>query len=1748
MDVKKNLPLIFKGCKENNLKNFDVEIKANELTVVTGLSGSGKSSLAFKTIYAEGQRRYIETFSPYTRQFLDKLKKPELLYSENMRPALAIQQKTKIRSSRSTVGSMTHSKELLKSIWPHLATLYSKKTNKPLVRYETLEIIENIKSILNDNTKTIYIAAKIELGRNKSDRLERIKNLVAKGFTRFMNVSNYSRFKFDENDENPKLASSIYVLLDRVSKKVREDEITDSIKQAFLLTDGFIDVVCESNNGKFITKTFNRDYILDSGEIAQKPKAQHFDYNNPLGACIECKGFGKVLEIDPEKIVPNPKLSLNEDALVPFKSENRDYEKYKIFECAKNNKIPLNAPWNKLSKEQRDIILNGEKKGFKGVLSWFKKLERKSYKMHVRVLLAKYRSEYSCTECNGRRLKDFSLQFKLEDKNISEIWDMPVKEIIEWINQVYDNHNHKILANKELEHTFLQLKERLSALVNLGLPYLTLNRQAKTLSGGETQRVNLVTALGSRLVSSTFVLDEPSVGLHPRDSDKLLEELVKLKNAGNTLVVVEHDLDFINAADNILELGPEAGNNGGDITYFGKINKWTGIDIQKEDFERKEISKKKIQIKKANERNLKNINFDIPVNNFSVLCGVSGSGKSTVVEEVLIKAFKNGDYKNVKGLSDFEDILLIDQSSLARSPRANIATYSGIWDIVRKKLAQTSLAKSKMLTASSFSFNTEGGRCLHCKGAGYIKEDMQFLSDVYVTCDECQGKRFLESVLKVKYLDKNVSDWLNTTVLECQDLFFEEKNIKSITDKLVTLGLGHLRLGHALSELSGGEAQRLKLVPFLEKTKNKKVFLIFDEPTTGLHYLDVLNLIKVFRELISKGHTVLCVEHNLEVILSADFLIDLGPEGGDGGGELVLSGEPSEFLKKKSAKLSKTAHYLQDYVNKYKDKKIKEKANKTSFKTAEKSNSTTLEILGAREHNLKNIDIELKHNKLIAFTGVSGSGKSSIAKDIIFAEGQRRYLDCLSPYARQFLRELKQPDIDSINNVRPSICVEQNTTQVGKRATLATVSEVYSFLRLLFTKLGTQHCPAHPNETVTSLTTKEIATKIKNFKNKTVRLIAPVIQNRKGEHKDVFRRARANDIAELRVDGVFGPVQAFEGELEKSKTHDIDFVWGKFVPGRIPDTMLSQAIDEVLVLGSGKIIANVSDADYVFSKESACPKCGSGFLKLIPEDLSFLSSRGRCKACNGNGVLESGKTCKTCGGSKINKVARSMLISKKHIYDTTVFNAFELSDWLKSLEFSKNQKNLGNTLISEIQTRLNTLIDLGLGYLPLDTSVRHIASGELQRLRLAAALGSPLTGAMYIFDEPSAGLHPMDNEHVLTKLRELQEQGNSVILIEHDLKSILSADQILELGPGGGKTGGKIVFNGSKKDFVKQKRHVISEKLDYVKSFNVKDKLEIKNGNINNLKDFSTDIPLRSYVTITGVSGAGKSSLIEGLILNTLDIEKRGPNKKFKSKFAEISSSVGIEKVLVVDQSPIGKNSRSTPVSYLKIWDEIRKLFAKTFHARSNGWSAGYFSYNGGKGACQECKGLGELKLDISFLNEARVKCEVCRGERYSADTLKARYRDLNINDVLNLTFDEAKSIFANHRKIHKALHQACELGLGYLTLGQSAPTLSGGESQRIKLTLELAKIPSKHTLYIFDEPSRGLHRKDVMLLIKVFKSLVELGHSVLIIEHDDDIIKTSDYMLELGPGAGSNGGKIIYEGVPSKIKKTTPWGERLWV
>lgn len=1763
--VVNDSPLALKiiGAKEHNLKNISLDVPANLFVVVTGLSGSGKSSLAFSTIYAEGQRRYIETFSPYTRQFFDKVKKPDVTSIENVRPSIAIQQKTRVSSSRSTVGSMTNCNDLLKVLWSNLATPYSPVTGAKLVRWNPYSVYGEVKCLLNNITNSVIICAfephyAQASSKNKRRRLETVSNLMKQGFVRYFDENENKICRLEDITKTTDISAPLLLVLDRITNNTQDDDAKSSITQAFALTNDGCVLVYQDESGDWRNERFSSSYSsTDPSERDVKfsvppPRPALFSYNSPIGACPECKGFGIILEVDASKVVPDPRLSIAEGALQCWNGPAAADEFLKLIRFCKNNKIDKDVAWCELCERERGLIFEHSSRDYKGVRAWFKWIERKSYKMHVRVFLSRFRGQFTCPACNGMRIKEQALYFRLNGKTLPELWDMPIKSLVTWIRSAERLARDSNSLEHNIEEVFERLVGRLAYLENLGLGYLTLGRQSKTLSGGETQRVNLATAIGSELVSTAFVLDEPSVGLHPRDTERLIQSIRMLQSKGNSVIVVEHDLDCIDAADHIIELGPEAGAKGGNVTFNGKRSAWAGIaeieDINKQPRKVTVPFLSTLSIRNATARNLKNVNIDIPVGYFTTITGVSGSGKSSLINEVILKRYQ--DYAHgvisatnencVDGFENFSQVLMVDQSGLAKSPRANIATYSGIWNTIRILLATTEAAKLRSLDKSAFSFNVDGGRCPVCKGAGYIKEDMQFLSDVYVRCEVCLGRRFQEKPLEVMLFERNAFDWLETTVSECGEILVSEPQVCSTVQTLEKLGLGHLRLGHPLSELSGGESQRLKLVPVVRDSAIGESLLIFDEPTTGLHLNDVKRLIHVIHHVRDVGHTVICIEHNLEVVGASDWIIDLGPESSEEGGDVVFCGAPQELYSKLNIARSHTAKYFAEYTAQKARVVIGEGSLDintcgANSHVSSSSHDTSLVIDGAREHNLKNISVSIPHNKFVALTGVSGSGKSTIAKDIIYAEGQRRYLDCLSPYARHFIRELSKPDIDDIRNVRPTVCVYQHTFQPTERSTVATLSEVYAFLRLLFSKIGDQFCPEHPNQLVNQISVDEITEKVWAYGNESIRLLAPIIKLKKGVHKATFQRAMQLGIDEVRVDGnyispsKYASSKKYNEGLEKGRAHEIEYVTAHLVPTRLTKSLIKGAIEETLALGGGTIIVAGAKkgSDLIFCRERACAICNRGFFRPDPEDFSFHSKRGQCSACQGSGRGVGGRVCKVCQGARITEIGRHVRIDDNNIHDFCLLGASALKEKLSNIKWEEEQKLIASPVLREVMSRLNCLIELGLDYLPLDRSCHELSGGELQRLRLASAMGTPLTGAMYIFDEPSAGLHPTDNARVLKLLSAIKNAGNSVILIEHDADSIMSSEYVIEVGPGGGREGGTIIYEGAIDGFSMPESSCPKPHSKPSCSSADIDWIHITAGNVNNVVNANVSIPIKNLTTISGVSGSGKSSLLFHILLYTIGDSKLKDKTVWESERGRVTSDCALDRILVVDQTPVGKNVRSTPASYLKIWDEVRKVFATTIEAKANGWNASFFSYNTGDGRCDACKGRGRITLEMSFLTEASITCEQCGGSRFTDMALAIRFKGLCIADVLNLTFAEAKDVFANHSKIHRIVHSACELGLGYLTLGQGSHTLSGGESQRLKLVNELSRVGVGHTLYVLDEPTVGLHRKDVGRLVNVLRGLVRAGNTVVLIEHDTDVIAASDYVIEMGPGAGAAGGNV---------------------
>ena len=911
--------IIIKGAKLHNLKNIDVVIPRNKLVVITGLSGSGKSSLAFDTLYAEGQRRYVESLSSYARQFLGKLHKPKVDYIKGISPAIAIEQKVNSTNPRSTVGTSTEIYDYIKLLYARIGKTISPISGNEVKKHTVSDVLTFIKTF-EERTKLLLLAP-ITINENR-DLKTVLQVLIQQGYARLKYNDTVLRIDdFPTEDYNDE---ALFLVVDRIVLKHEEDfynRLGDAIQTAFFEGKGICFI--ENLNNKTTTE-FSNKFELD-GITFLEPNTHLFSFNNPYGACPTCEGYGSVIGIDEDLVIPNTGLSIFEDAIFPFKTDAYRIYKEELIINAETFSIPIHKPWFEISEEQKELIWNGTNK-FEGIHDLFKKLEEKSYKIQNRVMLSRYRGKTTCTDCNGKRLRKEANYVKVDDKIISDLVTLPLDELAVFFKSINLNENDKNIAKRLLT----EINNRLLFLTDVGLKYLTLNRTSNTLSGGESQRINLATSLGSSLVGSMYILDEPSIGLHPKDTERLIEVLKDLRDLGNTVIVVEHDEDIMKEADYIIDIGPEAGTYGGHVVAEGTFEdimksdsltaKYLSEELKIDIPTSRRTSKNTINIIGARENNLKNIDVSFPLNNLTVITGVSGSGKSTLVKKILYPAMqkklngygdKVGQYTNITGSFDtIKHIEFIDQNPIGRSSRSNPVTYIKAYDDIRKLLSDQKLSNIRNYQPKHFSFNVEGGRCEVCKGEGEVTIEMQFMADVHLQCDTCNGKRFKKEVLEVTFGGKSIDDILNSTIDDAVAFFSEHKQPK-IAKKLKPLqdvGLGYVQLGQSSSTLSGGEAQRIKLASFLIKgnTKDKALF-IFDEPTTGLHFHDIKKLLASFNALIEKGHSIIVIEHNIELIKCADYIIDLGLEGGKNGGSLIFEGTPEKLAKNKE---SYTASYL----------------------------------------------------------------------------------------------------------------------------------------------------------------------------------------------------------------------------------------------------------------------------------------------------------------------------------------------------------------------------------------------------------------------------------------------------------------------------------------------------------------------------------------------------------------------------------------------------------------------------------------------------------------------------------------------------------------------------------------------------------------------------------------------------------------------------------------------------------------------
>jgi excinuclease ABC subunit A len=1914
-----------RGARQHNLKNIDVDIPHHRLTVVTGLSGSGKSSLAFDTLYAEGQRRYVETFSPYTRQFLERMDKPDVDRIDGLPPAIAIEQSNSVKTSRSTVGTMTEIADHLKLLFARLASLTCPHCGRQVRPLGATQITDQVLEACAG--KEVLVGFSVPMP-NRPSLAAAFATLKQQGFLRVW-LNGQSRRTDDSVPEGETAPPLLRVVQDRVVVTAKSRaRLAEAIESALRYGQGQVQVFEVAVAGSATVPSsvgsrrppgdgppqnelrFSSAWICPyDGTEFREPSPALFSFNNPMGACPACRGFGRTIEIDYERALPDRRLSIRGGVVKPWQSGvSLECQRDLLKHCADQG-IPINKPFCELEPWMQKFVIEGDIKragrtpeeledadlwyGVKGYFDW---LETKTYKMHVRVFLSRYRAYKTCPTCHGARFQPEALNFRLGAISSSggpATAGEPVlsgrakragsdsqRLTLPEINRLPLTQARDFFASLPLptsDDAAEQLRDgilaRVTYLLEVGLGYLTLDRATRTLSGGEIQRVNLTSCLGNSLVNTLFVLDEPSIGLHPRDMGQLVGVMKRLRDRGNTVLVVEHEEAVMREADHLLELGPGRGAAGGDIVFAGDFKKMLGSKasltgaylnetktIPLPEKRRTPDPAFQLQLIGASANNLRDIDVAVPLGIFVGISGVSGSGKSTLVHQVLHPALlaakhvqseeeETSAWRELRGADLISEVVRVDQSPLSRTPRSNAALYLGAYDSIRDLFAGTDAARSQGYTAGDFSFNGGMGRCPRCNGSGAEKIEMQFLADVFVTCPVCEGRRFQAPLLQVRYRGRNVHEVLEMTVDEARQHFnptasglskTEIKLHEKISAKLGLLaevGLGYLRLGQPLNQLSGGEAQRIKLLRYLSdeplddasvvaaavpsggpslgrlltapplspaaattNTRTTRLFIL-DEPTTGLHFEDIRLLLAVLQRLVDQGDSLVVIEHNLEVLKCADWIIDLGPEAEREGGRIVAEGTPEMIA---ATPASHTGKFLQPKLVKRKPgMRVREASNGYGNARALRrldAMPQAIQIRGARHHNLKNISVDIALNEMTVVTGLSGSGKSTLAFDLLFAEGQRRYLDSLNAYARQFVEQLERPDVDSITGIPPSVAIEQRVTRGGRKSTVATITEIFQFVRLLYAKLGEVRDPETDEPAIRQTPAEILARLERTARGQELRVLAPLIKGRKGFHTEVAKWAEKKGYPLLRVDGKWTEPAKFKA-LDRYVEHTISVELGRFGKKQsAPDRR--KLIDAALALGRGTLyILDARGRETVYSTQLFCPGTGRSFDELEPRLFSFNSPHGWCPACQGFGTLFEVRTegeteaereveierarewaeddgplpvCPECQGQRLNPLARAVRLplgrgARDHggftVGEIGALSIVEAVRFFRTVKPKGREARIARDILPEIVQRLEFLVEVGLGYLSLDRSATTLSGGESQRIRLAAQFGSELQGVLYVLDEPTIGLHPRDNARLLDSLGTLRDRGNTLVVVEHDEDTMRFADRIIDLGPGAGTQGGQIVAEGSWKTLASHGESptgkILGQPLRHPlrgERRSAKDApgwCRIVGAYANNLKQLDVAFPAARFIALCGVSGAGKSTLLHDVIKPAAQAFAGRKGKRGKVPTGPWKKVEGFDiftSVYEVDQAPIGKTSRSTPATYIGLMDEIRALFARLPLARQRGYEASRFSFNSGSGRCPACLGQGAVKVEMSFLPSTFVPCETCRGRRYNPETLEVRYNEKSIADVLDLTIDQAVDFFADVPRLHRPLALLRDTGLGYLTLGQRSPTLSGGEAQRIKLVAELARslemntqkrlktrgFGSLHHLYLLEEPTIGLHLADVQRLLHVLHQLVDAGHTVIVIEHHLDVLADADYLIELGPEGGDAGGRLMASGTPEDIAK----------
>jgi excinuclease ABC subunit A len=1985
--------IVIRGAREHNLRGVDVVLPRNKLICLTGVSGSGKSSLAFDTLYAEGQRRYVESLSTFARQFLGQMPKPEVDHISGLSPSISISQKSSGNNPRSTVGTITEIYDFLRVLYARVGRGHCPQCGRSITAQTREQIIGRILAL--PAGVPFSVLAPIIRGQ-KGEYRDLLDDLRKQGFVR-ARVDGRIVSLSEDLALDRQMRHNIEVVIDRLTSgpNVR-GRLAEAVDMALAMGKGNLIAAVQTEGDILLSSQFA---CTECGLSFVEPSPQLFSFNSPQGMCLTCDGLGEFFSFDPSRLVTSPDKSFAQgciELIGPWKDLGRwKRHIYQGVAETMERKLELaegtllETPWRDLPKKLRDLWLWGtgrehitytwrngraaQKYGgtFEGIIPELLEKYRTSKSPPQIRLLEQYMSIVRCPDCEGTRLNPQARCVTIESANprfdrphrtLPKLCAMSISDVAEFLSELQLSGNESLIAAEVLK----EIRGRLGFLKNVGLDYLTLDRTAPTLSGGESQRIRLAGQIGCGLVGVLYILDEPSIGLHPRDNQRLLDTLGQLRDLGNTVVVVEHDEETMRAADWIIDFGPGAGVRGGEVVATG-----TAEDIAREP---RSITgaflsgKRRIQVPSrrlrlsdgglglerngsaatvvdrgspaelprlrvigARHNNLKNIDVEIPLGAFVCVTGVSGSGKSSLVNDILAEALlrnlmggkgQPGEHDRIEGVEHLDKLIVIDQSPIGRTPRSNPGTYIKLFDDIRSLYAQLPESKRRGYKPGRFSFNVAGGRCEACEGNGSNRLEMDFLADVWVTCPVCNGHRFNRETLQVMYKEKNIAQVLEMDVQEALAHF---ENIPQIHHKLSTLhavGLDYIKIGQPSPTLSGGEAQRIKLARELVKKSTGRTLYLLDEPTTGLHFADIELLLKVLHDFVDAGNTVLVVEHNLDVVKTADWIIDIGPEGGEGGGRIVACGTPEDVARHLHSHTGQALAQVLGISGRGKTGPKRRAAGRPASNGKPNGTVTHIHVRGARQHNLRDLEVKIARDRMTVFCGPSGSGKTSLAMDTIYAEGQRRYVESLSAYARQFIGQMQKPQVDHIDGLSPAIAIEQRNTGHTPRSTVGTVTEIYDYFRILFARLGQPYCP-DCDIPIGTQTSDQIVDKLLEAPSGTKLYIMSPVEVQVGEqYETLWEALREGGYVRIRVDGQTYSLDK-PPTIDRRRKHAVEVIVDRVVVRSEARSRIAGSVENALALGKGVVhVARVREdlpetrwPVRVYSQHLACEQCGRSFDSLNPHNFSFNSALGWCPACEGLGTqiganpaalvrdpnltLEEGALlvwpevglpisqrmlaalsahtgvpidvpyrdlsprqkrivlfgtgeewievpgnnnweshskarggritrpngenhsrplfrfqfkglypaleeasklsqrlrttleqfvseidCNECGGSRLRDDAAAVRFRGRTLDQIGRTPLHELLAQVKKWRLAANERKVAGELIREIENRLSFLVDVGLSYLTLGRPAPTLSGGEAQRIRLASQVGSGLCGVLYVLDEPTIGLHPRDNARLVAALQKLRDLGNTLIVVEHDREVIASADGLMDFGPGAGRLGGQIVACGPPRRIAHDKSSVTGAYLSGRKAIPVptnrrlriadgkhethqnggmvkrcrtasrslaaRDEslkaatgdplaeipcLEIIGARHNNLQNIDVRIPLGTLTAVTGVSGSGKSSLVEDILYNQLARTLHRAST-VPGAHDEIRGLEYINKVIRVDQQPLGNTPTSNPATYTGVFDLIRQLFANLPESKLRGYSPRWFSFNVPGGRCEACEGNGQRCIQMHFLPDVWVECDACRGQRYNPDVLQVRFHGKSIADVLAMSCGQAVELFANIPKIRRILQTLCDVGLDYLTLGQSAPTLSGGEAQRVKLAAELARPDTGQTLYLLDEPTTGLHFEDLAKLLDVLNRLVDQGNTVVVIEHNLDVIKTADWVIDLGPEAGADGGRVVAAGTPEML------------